>query len=672
MSVLCFGKCELRAGTRELFVDGRPQALRRRVFDLMLYLLEHRARVVPHAELLKEVWSRPGVSPKMLARAMMEARRACGDTADKPALFTSVHGVGYRFVGQLKDASIAQDSGKAPSEQGAAGVHDLLQQAKAARDAGRFDAAQLLAERALVLASHLTSPSARVQALALCSALALWRGTTVGATKLAAQALQVARAEGSALLEAQARLALGCVHVAAGDSALGLRYLQEADEVLRDSGSPEDLLRCKSYMAAAFRDKTHAEIGLRLCRESLALAIRLNAVQQILAERCNEIVFLINLGEQQEAGRQAAQAQATYEEGLARVDVLIRDIAQQGAVNRRQPALGNRASLLEKLGRVDEAWEALAELEKELDFPSLAGSPVHAERQQMFRTLRAILLARSGRYAEALQDIQCCIEAAQLPGHVSNLPWLYGIASDIAGRAGRGSLALTWAREQTAAQAAQHASDAATLVRILEAERNIEELQADLSRSRSQVATLLHENAALRQQAQAMAGALHVSPLTGVAPEASLSAAFHGPHWQARARGLPMCLGLLALDEALLVRMTHAPELLQAFQKRAADVLRSHADIAYPAVGVGAAQLVFHIRDTGPNRAAEVCRALLEQLHRQDWHPAEPDSAPVWRMEQMDAAALESLEGAVAHLRARVAWLEQPEAGNSLVAVASV
>lgn len=665
MPAVCFGNCELRPGTRELLVDGRVQALRRRVFDLMLYLIEHRARVVPHAELLKEVWPRPGVSPKMLARAMMEARRACGDSADKPVLFTSVHGVGYRFVGALKDASIAQGGSKPGAEEpGTAGVLDLLEQAKAARDAGRFDEAQLLAERALILASHLPSPSARVQALVLCSALALRRGTAVAATKLAAQALQVARAEGSELLEAQARLALGCVHVAAGDSALGLRYLQEAGEVLQVSGSPEDLMRCKSYMAAAFRDKSHAQSGLRLCRDSLAYAIGQNAPQQILAERCNEIVFLINLGEQQEAGGQAAQARATYEEGLALVEALIRDIAEQGAVTRRQPALGNRASLLEKLGRVDEAWQALAEFERAIDLSSVAGSPVHTERQQMSRSLRAILLARSGRFAEALQDMQCCIEAAQLPGHVSNLPWMYGVASGIAERAGRGGLALTWARQQAAAQAARHASDAAQLVRILEAERNIEEVQADLDRSRHQVATLLQENAALRQQAQAMVGALHVSPLTGLAPESSLGAAFHGPHWQARARGLPMCLGLLTLNDALLVRIKPAPELLQAFQKRAADALRSHADIAYPAVGVGAGQVVFHIRDAGPTRAADVCLAVAEHLHRQDWGPAEPGSAPVWQVQHLDGAVLESVDSVVNQLRARAASQAVPAAAG--------
>ena len=670
MPAVCFGNCELRPATRELFVDGRSQALRRRVFDLMLYLIEHRARVVPHAELLKEVWPRPGVSPKMLARAMMEARRACGDCADKPVLFASVHGVGYRFVGVLKDASLAQDGANPNAEPGATGVLALLKQAKVARDAGRLDEAQLLAERALVLASHGPSPSARVQALVLCSALAVRRGTAVVATKLAAQALQVARAEGSALLEAQARLALGCVHVAAGDSALGLRYLQEAGEVLRVAGSPEDLMRCKSYMAAAFRDKSNAENGLRLCRESLAYAISQNADQQILAERCNEIVFLINWGEQQEAQGQAAQAQATYEEGLALVDGLIRDIAEQGAVNRRPPALGNRASLLEKLGRVDEAWQALAAFEQAIDLSSVPGSPVHVERQQMTRTLRAILLARSGRFAEALQDMQGCIEIAQQPGHVSNLPWMYGIASDMAERAGRSDLALTWVRQQAAAQAARHAGDAARLVRILEAERNIEDLQADLDRSRQQVATLLQENAALRQQAQAMAGVLQVSPLTGLAPEASLGAAFHGAHWQARARGLPMCLGLLTLNDALLVRLKPAPELLQAFQKRAAGVLRSHADIAYPAVGVGAGQLVFHIRDAGLSRAAEVCLDVAEQLHRQDWSPAEPGLAPVWRIEQLDCAALESVDTALNQLRSQAARQAPADAGQSLAAVA--
>lgn len=99
-----FGHCELRIGTRELLVDAQPQALEPLVFDLLAYLLRHRDRDVSKDELLDEVWLGRIVSVGAVARAAMALRKAIGCSATGP-LIRTVHGIGYRFVGEVHETT---------------------------------------------------------------------------------------------------------------------------------------------------------------------------------------------------------------------------------------------------------------------------------------------------------------------------------------------------------------------------------------------------------------------------------------------------------------------------------------------------------------------------------------------------------------------------------------
>lgn len=95
-----FADCTLHATRRELRRGGVLQAIEPKPFDLLHYLLRHRHRVVPHAELLGALWPGEVVTPGALARAVMLARRAAGD-AREGRLIRTVARVGYRFVGEL-------------------------------------------------------------------------------------------------------------------------------------------------------------------------------------------------------------------------------------------------------------------------------------------------------------------------------------------------------------------------------------------------------------------------------------------------------------------------------------------------------------------------------------------------------------------------------------------
>src|SRR3954464_13948776 len=70
-----FGRCEVRAAHREILVDGQVRPLQPRPFNLLIYLIENRERVVTSDELLDKVWRDEIVQPGSLAAAIMRARK---------------------------------------------------------------------------------------------------------------------------------------------------------------------------------------------------------------------------------------------------------------------------------------------------------------------------------------------------------------------------------------------------------------------------------------------------------------------------------------------------------------------------------------------------------------------------------------------------------------------
>lgn len=104
---LRFGNCEVHAHQREVWLDGQLQPVAPRVFELLLYLMQQRHRVVQKRELLEELWQRQDVSDSVLARNVMQARKAIGDSASQPICIKTVHRYGYRFVAEVFESDPA-------------------------------------------------------------------------------------------------------------------------------------------------------------------------------------------------------------------------------------------------------------------------------------------------------------------------------------------------------------------------------------------------------------------------------------------------------------------------------------------------------------------------------------------------------------------------------------
>ncbi|HEY3629698.1 MAG TPA: winged helix-turn-helix domain-containing protein, partial [Jatrophihabitantaceae bacterium] len=98
-----FAGCELDPTRFELRRDGAPVRVEPQVFDVLVYLLAHRERVVSKAELLDAVWGERFVSDSALTSRLRAARRAIGDDGTTQRLIATVHGVGYRFVGDVTE-----------------------------------------------------------------------------------------------------------------------------------------------------------------------------------------------------------------------------------------------------------------------------------------------------------------------------------------------------------------------------------------------------------------------------------------------------------------------------------------------------------------------------------------------------------------------------------------
>ena len=94
----------------ELRHAGQPQPLEPQAFNVLLYLLQHRDRVVTKTELLEHLWPDQYVGDAALAQRLTAVRRALGDSGRRQHLIKTVHGRGYRFVAAVQERAAACDT----------------------------------------------------------------------------------------------------------------------------------------------------------------------------------------------------------------------------------------------------------------------------------------------------------------------------------------------------------------------------------------------------------------------------------------------------------------------------------------------------------------------------------------------------------------------------------
>jgi DNA-binding winged helix-turn-helix (wHTH) protein len=97
-----FGDYVLDTQRHELHHAGTPIKLRRKVFQVLAYLLAHRERVVPKQELLEHLWPDQFVGDEALKSCVKILHRALGEQGRAPRFIRTLHGQGYRFVAAVE------------------------------------------------------------------------------------------------------------------------------------------------------------------------------------------------------------------------------------------------------------------------------------------------------------------------------------------------------------------------------------------------------------------------------------------------------------------------------------------------------------------------------------------------------------------------------------------
>lgn len=100
-----FGRFELQPATRQLLVDGQPEPLGVRAFDILLALVQRRERVVTKDELLDLVWPGLVVEENNLQVQVSTLRKLLG-----PGAIATIPGRGYQFTFQVDEGERSSPS----------------------------------------------------------------------------------------------------------------------------------------------------------------------------------------------------------------------------------------------------------------------------------------------------------------------------------------------------------------------------------------------------------------------------------------------------------------------------------------------------------------------------------------------------------------------------------
>ncbi|WP_158616830.1 winged helix-turn-helix domain-containing protein [Acidovorax sp. FJL06] len=101
--LLTFRDCELDTRLFTLRRQALPRQVEPQVFDLLVYLVQQRHRIVTRQELLDALWAGKVVSESALSSCIKAARQAIGDSGEEQACIATLHRRGYRFVATVTE-----------------------------------------------------------------------------------------------------------------------------------------------------------------------------------------------------------------------------------------------------------------------------------------------------------------------------------------------------------------------------------------------------------------------------------------------------------------------------------------------------------------------------------------------------------------------------------------
>lgn len=105
--LLVFDDCVLDLNRRELLRNADVVATAPQVFDLLVYLAQHREHVVSRDDLIDAIWTGRIVSESTLASHINAVRKAVGDDGQQQRVVRTVARKGFRFVAEVRVVDVA-------------------------------------------------------------------------------------------------------------------------------------------------------------------------------------------------------------------------------------------------------------------------------------------------------------------------------------------------------------------------------------------------------------------------------------------------------------------------------------------------------------------------------------------------------------------------------------
>src|SRR5215472_8878303 len=97
-----FADFEIDVARHELRRAGMIVHVEPQVFDLLVYFIRNRDRIVSKDELFDAIWQGRIVSEATLSSRISAARRALGDSGNDQSFIRTLHKRGFRFVGDVE------------------------------------------------------------------------------------------------------------------------------------------------------------------------------------------------------------------------------------------------------------------------------------------------------------------------------------------------------------------------------------------------------------------------------------------------------------------------------------------------------------------------------------------------------------------------------------------
>src|SRR5688572_12048330 len=111
-SIIVVGEVEIDPSLGCVRRAGAEQHLRQQTFQVLLYLLDRRERLVTKRELIEQVWRGAAVTDDALVQCIVDIRKALGDDCRRPRYIKTVPKAGYRFIASVEDANARPGRGE--------------------------------------------------------------------------------------------------------------------------------------------------------------------------------------------------------------------------------------------------------------------------------------------------------------------------------------------------------------------------------------------------------------------------------------------------------------------------------------------------------------------------------------------------------------------------------